>query len=144
MDKNYKSSFQFNDYKLQHVEFTYNPDCSSQDSIELTFAINVSVSIKDVNDAIITLEAIIFDDAKKNNYPFTLKVAISGHFSIDGEQLFTSDEFLAYCKLNGVTVMFPFLRSVIADITKAANIDTLILPLMNISSMLDEKNTIDK
>ena len=63
--------------------------------------------------------------------PFELKVSMVGHFTYqeqEGEDAVVKDHIL---QENTVSILFPFLRSIVAALTSNANIPTLMLPVMN-------------
>jgi preprotein translocase subunit SecB len=63
--------------------------------------------------------------------PFELKVSMVGHFTYqeqEGEDTVVKDHIL---QENTVSILFPFLRSIVAALTSNANIPTLMLPVMN-------------
>ena len=63
--------------------------------------------------------------------PFELKVSMVGHFTYlaeEGEDRAAKDHIL---QQNTVSILFPFLRSIVASLTSNANIPTLMLPVMN-------------
>lgn len=63
--------------------------------------------------------------------PFELKVSMVGHFTYpeqEDEDTVAKDHIL---QENTVSILFPFLRSIVAALTSNANIPTLMLPVMN-------------
>ena len=57
-----------------------------------------------------------------------------GYFEIEGCK--SVDKAINFCKLNGTAIMFPYIRSAITDLTKISNIEPLILPAINIYSLI--------
>ena len=92
---------------------------------------------KNANEAIITIDCIIFENAIENDYPFTLEITIVGNFEVEGE--IEHEDFMRFCELNGTAVLFPYLRGAITNITGSTNLIPLVLPLVNISNF-DKKN----
>ncbi len=64
--------------------------------------------------------------------PFELRVSIVGHFSYDDPE-HTCNDTLKQTVLhtNTLSILFPFLRSIVAALTTSANISPLIFPVMN-------------
>lgn len=71
------------------------------------------------------------EPTEKYPMPFELKVSMVGHFTYpeqEGEDIAAKDQIL---RQNTVSILFPFLRSIVAALTSNANIPTLMLPVMN-------------
>lgn len=71
------------------------------------------------------------EPTEKYPMPFELKVDLVGHFTYpeqEGEDAVAKDRIL---QRNTVSILFPFLRSIVASLTCNANIPTLMLPVMN-------------
>jgi preprotein translocase subunit SecB len=78
---------------------------------------------------------IIWDKAHENNKLFRLEIMIRGIFSADDS---VKEDFTYLCEYNGLSILFPFIRSAIADITEAANVSPLILPLINVENFINK------
>lgn len=71
------------------------------------------------------------NSTEKYPMPFELKVSMVGHFTYpeqEDEDTVAKDHIL---QENTVSILFPFLRSIVAALTSNANIPTLMLPVMN-------------
>lgn len=68
---------------------------------------------------------------------FFMRGSLIGTFSYDsGVDEETVRELIA---INGVTILFPYLRSTISSISHAANVPTIIIPTINILDYLQNK-----
>lgn len=141
MDKHQSRLF-FNDYKVHKISYLINDRFEPTGPIKLKFNIGVSVKISEETDKStgeVILDGDIFENAEQNNYPFTLSITIKGQFSMETLEL-DKEEIERYYRLNAPTILFPFFRSAVADITKTANISPiLVLPLINIHSLMEDK-----
>ena len=82
----------------------------------------------------------VFKDYIEKGAPFNLQFTIDGYFEI--EKGMTDEELAQFCKSSGVPILFPYIRSAVTDITKAANVDPLILPLINVRKIVEEPELI--
>lgn len=98
--------------------------------------------IEDCRKATVTLHSTVFDKAKERNYPFSLAISVEGLFSTS--ENVQRDELFRLGEINGTATLFPFLRSVIADITRTANVDPLILPLVNIYRLVETQKQLSE
>ena len=141
MDKQVESVFQFDTYKVESLDFRLNPDFDGSkfgERIPLSHSIEVVLSItEDLRHGKVTLNSKVFENAGEKNYPFSLDVSLTGYFTTQGAM--TREELTRFVEINGTAALFPFLRSTVADVTKTANIQPLILPLINIHNLI-EKN----
>ena len=125
------SVLQFIGYQVDriHLELPV-PDLKTREyQILPTFA----MSLKNVDDGNhqVTLSISITSTAA-NPAPFNLEIAMTGCFSLTMEQ---EDDELKQTLLreNTVAIMFPFLRSIVASVTSAANITPLVIPVINLA-----------
>ena len=63
--------------------------------------------------------------AEENNYPFYLKTVLEGEFEIEGDDI---EKF----EINGISLLYPYVRSIISTYTANSNIPTLVLPPINV------------
>lgn len=139
MDKYFKSVLTFQEYKIESVDFKLNPKYQPDGKrIKIKFDLDHDICVKKeekLSIGVIRLVIHIFNGALENNLPFELEVSIVG--------IFTSSElddtkFNKMLEVNGTAILFPFLRSTVADITKTANINNLLLPLINVHKFLEQ------
>lgn len=139
MKNDIMSNFYFDNYIIKKINLDFNQNFKSEDPVNLEFDLDINTSIEQQEHTGWTqLDILIWDQAEKNNYPFTLSMQILGFFSADEDM--EADDFLTMCKYNGASILFPFLRSAIADVTKSANITPLTLPLINVKKFIDDKS----
>ena len=132
---NIKSSLIFENYIVELIEFKANYSYSGGDK-KIDFYIINDYNFEQ-NNFVLHLEAVVFPDAEKNDYPFTLKVRIAGVFRIDGN----IDESVVknYIEVNSIAILFPYLRAMISNYTVNANVGNVILPPINVVKYLEEK-----
>ena len=76
----------------------------------------------------VTLDTIVFENAKENNYPFEMKVQITGFFSLENETKINLEP-------NAVAILYPYVRAIVSTYTANANVNALILPPINVNSL---------
>ena len=73
---------------------------------------------------------------ENNKYPFYLSFIIYGIFTNNG---LGKEQFKRAVEYNGTALLFPFIRSTVADITKIANNGaTLLLPTINVNALIED------
>lgn len=134
-----KSKFKFIDQRIDKIDFWVN-DESTNDPIDVAMSLTKK-ALRNPKDqqAIVTLEIKIFDNAKENNYPFYLNVSVSGIFGVNEEM--DDEHFERFSNVNAVGVLFPYLRSAVTCITALSGLNTLILPLMNVVAMFEKEQS---
>ncbi|MGD0621066.1 MAG: protein-export chaperone SecB [Thermacetogeniaceae bacterium] len=130
-----KSNFQFDGYKVEHIDYIWNSGFELKEPITVTLAMNVDIGLNDeFTKGSVKIQTSVFENAKENNYPFSLQIGITGFFSTQDK--ISEENFKKFLEINGTTALFPFLRSVIADITRVANLEPpLLMPLINIHAL---------
>ncbi len=126
--KNSDSVIQFEKYFLDEVFF----EIKDEEYIENSIDINPKFSV-DFDDCIakIKLEFCIEEDL------FYLKGSLIGVFSFEETQ--EEDKISELLVINGVTILFPYLRSAISTISNAVNVPTIIIPTINVIEYLQNK-----
>lgn len=128
MDK-YKSKLIFNKYIVKEVLFEYNENFKEK-PIDIKFKINKNTSY-DKDKMIVDLETEIFE--KNDKYPFYMVVVVRGIFSIEN-----NDERINF-EPNAIAILYPYIRSIVSTYTSQANIMPLILPIINVNKLLEDK-----
>lgn len=125
------SILQFNNYKVTEMHFESTPVSGDQHEFELHPEFHSSVVNCGENQYDVTLSVEIAS-TKDRPMPFRLKVALAGHFALrDGDEMVSPEMKEQIIQKNTVSILFPFLRSIVATLTATANIPTLLLPIMN-------------
>lgn len=138
MDKDIISTFKFLNYKMKKISYIQNEKFMQDKPIQVTFDVDVQIGVDEQqNIANVILDAVVFDNAEENNYPFSANVIIEGLFKFEGE--LNNAEVINLCKINGTAALFPYLRASITDVTRIANEPPIVLPLINIYKLIDMK-----
>lgn len=117
----------FYKYEIDKIIYEINKDFNTSKKGELIpkFAFHYVFSPENRKKCNIII-GIKYD--KEENHPFLMNLVIRGFFEI------SEKEFL----MNAFAILFPYLRSVITDITKASLIP-IVLPTINVQNLLEGK-----
>ena len=80
------------------------------------------------------------DDEQKSPLPFSVTVILEGTFSIEG---FEEPDKEKIMKINGTSIMFPYLRSTLSLLMSLANMPPILLPTINLSKTFELENRKD-
>lgn len=133
--KNIKESTVESILKLENIyieSFNFIRDEKVDDKPVFSFGRNVS--FKDGKSADVILQCKI-----KWNEEAKLDISLKGVFAVTGEN---EDVNRILLTRNSCAIMFPYLRSQITLLTSQPNFEPIVLPVININSLLDdiEKN----
>lgn len=134
------SPFRFDSYFIEESEFTRNSSFESHE-VPLDFMLEGKLKIypEDMKAEILLSACLFMDDSTKDeDAPFTLRIDLKGIFSGKSETL-TLEQFTELCKHNAPAILFPFLRSTVADMTRSFVQQPLLLPLINLQNMAFEE-----
>ncbi|MEB8263395.1 protein-export chaperone SecB [Mammaliicoccus sciuri] len=107
-------------------------------SITQDFSADIAYDMNGVSYVQLNLEI----KNEKDESPFDLSVSIVGFFELNSEE-YEEEDYINLLKVNAVAILYPYLRSIVTDVTSKANaFNPLILPPMNIASMLKEEKKI--
>jgi preprotein translocase subunit SecB len=138
VDDTHLSNLTFTGYRIDKIEYEINPNFQFREPLQVNFSLGASISVQDSEQktAAITLNCNVFENAEQNNYPFTLIISITGGFIFSGD--IDEEGFFNFCKTSGTAILFPFLRSAVANITANANMQPLMLPVINVHNFLGD------
>jgi preprotein translocase subunit SecB len=98
----------------------------------------LSVNPDNIKEAVIGL-GIEFGDINTKEVPIYVKVRIIGVFVIEVlDQDITDEQIVSFYKVNGVTILFPYLRSLVSDLTSKGSEPPIILPTINVAEMVKD------
>lgn len=92
--------------------------------------------IKAVNDTRYEITLSVFVGGEDSLLPFQANVKLVGFFELVGVE-----DKIAAMKLNATAILFPYLRSTLSLLTNIANINPLLLSVVNISELFEEKQS---
>jgi len=69
--------------------------------------------------------------------PVYVKANIIGLFHIESDEL-SDEQKEVFFKVNGVAILFPYLRGLVSELTSKGSMNPIILPTMNITVLLAE------
>ena len=127
MSNEVKNKLAFVNYNVKEVILKENDKFQN---LGEPIAIGFDLSHKTItnkNNMKIILKTEIFKNAEENNYPFYMSVTIEGNFKTEGDDI---EKF----EINGIALLFPYLRAIISTYTANSNMPTLILPPINVGN----------
>lgn len=133
MTKNYESKLRFKDYYVTKLNYGLNEDFDDA-NVKLKIEIKPEFKLEDENIILVELKCNLFEKSKE--YPFYLDVSIVGEFEFFDS---TEIEIENYKKVNTVSILFPYVRAIISNITTLMNVNPVILPTINVINLI-EKN----
>lgn len=100
----------------------------------------LDVNPNNEQQAIVGLGMELGDDSLTET-AFYLKVRVAGFFEIltDVSEI-SEDEIIHYFKVNAVAILFPYLRSLVSDISSKGSEAPIILPTLNIAAMIHDND----
>lgn len=130
---NMKGRLRFVNYVVDSITFFNNIEFEDCD-VKIDFDINPQFDVcKEDNSFVLILDVAIFNEAEKNNYPFEMHLKIVGYFILDD-----LSDFDSY-KANAIAIMYPYVRSLVTSYTANANVNPLVLPVINVNKMIQDK-----
>lgn len=133
-ENSYQSKMKFINYFIENIEFKSNLKFE-EGEVSIDFDVSPEfLQGDDEQDLIVILNVSIFKDAVQHNYPFEMNIRLVGYFKVIDENN-DVDKF----KPNAVAIMYPYIRSIVTNYTANANVNPLILPVININSLIRDK-----
>lgn len=132
MDEKKQPGINFDGILLKDLSFSREPKILQKPSLDLTFNSNSTIE-KDV--LIYELSCSITEKEKT----FNISCSMIGFFSVIPDERNMSLE--DFSKTNAPAMMFPYIREVIASTTLKAGLAAVILPPVNINSLIKKSES---
>lgn len=140
------ATLKFKNYFIESFSFRENSNFDLEsENLDVDFEPKAEVNIlEDANMAAVLLSCSLGDETK-TDCPFTGDVSLTGIFEIEYDKSDDVDTKLAndFLSQNSITILFPYLRSFIADMTLRTNkFPTFILQPFNVVEMVKDKEAV--
>lgn len=131
-----KALLQFNKFKVLEIQYRSALGATNFDEeISPKFGIQLGLNENDIKEAILKLEVEIGENTEEDY----LKVSIAGYFTFETEEEVDEEVIYNFYERNGTAILFPYLRSIVSDLTSKGSDSPIILPTINILAMLDAR-----
>lgn len=128
-----KALLQFNKFKVLEMIYKSSLRGSFEDDIvSPTFGVQIGLNEDNIRQAIVQLTVEIGEQSEEDY----LRVVIAGFFTFDSDDEVSDDVIHKYYELNGTAILFPYLRSIVSDLTSKGEDHPIILPTINIPALL--------
>ena len=135
MNTENRSVLKFDNYVVKEIVYKINENFDKKEYVKLDFSFDNKLKyIPEDQRMEIELTAYVFRNACENNYPFEMKVVLSGFFEVEGEGV-----DIRKFEANALAILFPYMRALVSTYTSNANLAPVILPAMNINAFLKNK-----
>ena len=135
MMKNIGGVITFENYVVEKVLFERNDSFSKEKEVKGEFDIKPDIQLsEDKKSMQVRVEINIFEDMRKNNFPFHMEVIVSGFFNVSSDDnTIKTDKFYP----NAIAILYPYIRSIITTYTAMANVNPMILPTINVNKFIE-------
>ena len=116
-------------YEIEEITYSRIVDESDFQSENLQVSVKSGLT-EDKKFGKVTLEAKFFDDEKNKK----VSARISGYYTINVKE--DSEKYIA---INGTAILFPYLRSAISMISTLDSQDAVLIPTINVLSILENQ-----
>ena len=131
-----RSSLQFKEFHVVETIYRYNPFLSvDDDTLNPSFDFELEYNNDSKTEAWITLITEMGDINLKKNSTY-VRAAVLGQFEIEADEQMSTDEKIGLYRVNGVAILYPYLRSLVSDLTGKGSEQSIILPTLNIVEVM--------
>lgn len=141
----------FHDYYVEYMFYKRNVDFwkHSKDNkknksvkIKPSFMFDVIIDPNTFKNANVIIGVKIGDDIPEEKSPFVVDVVIRGLFSIEADDSDDSEmnkeTAMNFYQKNAIAILFPYIRSIVSDLTSKSNHQSVILPTLNIIKVAED------
>ncbi|WP_405103021.1 protein-export chaperone SecB [Oceanobacillus sp. FSL H7-0719] len=139
-----KSTLSFKHYDVIETVYRFNPGSELEEE-DVTPDLNLKINYLEENRK---KAALIFSvelgDPELGDNSFYIKATIVGIFYLSSdEDEEIPDEFIDHMyKKNALAILYPYMRSLISDLTSKGSENPIILPPINIGAIVEEQDLI--
>ncbi|EIJ82284.1 hypothetical protein PB1_05120 [Bacillus methanolicus PB1] len=139
---------QFKDYHVLETHYMFNPFLDEEEE-RLSPRFEYSLDFPEEENkklAFIKLGITIGDENLIKN-SFFVSATILGVFSIKSKEELDEEEIHSFYKINAVAILFPYLRSLVSDLTGKGSEPPIIIPTINVVELIkkyEEEKRIEK
>jgi preprotein translocase subunit SecB len=128
---------QFKDYHVLHTEYLYNPFAEEKEArIRPQFDFEIDFPEENNKKLAFIRLGVKLGDEQLIEHPFFVSATILGVFAIKTSKEIDEELILDFYKVNAVAILFPYLRSLVSDLTSKGSETPIILPTMNVVEMI--------
>ena len=124
-----KPAIELERYEIEELSYVRSVDNEDLGSDNLKLAIESGMT-EDRKNGTVTSKATFVDQGENK----TIVARVSGYFTINSES-----EQENYLVVNGAAIIFPYLRSAISMVSSLDSSDAVLIPTVNILSLLEEQ-----
>lgn len=129
------ATIEFKDYIIDKMQYQENDNYDHEsDSLDVGVEFSASVAYEKNKGIVILMVAL--GDESNVQCPFTVYTSIKGIFEYElenEEEESEKDDLRELMSTNAIAILYPYLRSVVSDITlRANNYPVFVLPVVNV------------
>jgi len=137
-----KSILSFNHYDVLETVYKFNP-FADDENYELTPRFDVKIKYKDESK---TVAGIIFTieigSPELIENPLYVKASVLGMFEIETDEDVSDKLINDLYKKNALAIIFPYVRSLVVDLTSRGSEMPITLPPINIAALIEHRDLI--
>ncbi len=129
--------FSLSDARLLAANFRINQQVDSEEEVAINSRITIDHAWQELNNSI---NLALTVNVSGDNSPFSLDVTMGGIFTFKNA-LSEKDQIDHVAEINCASILFPFLREVVADLTRRAGYAPLLLPPVNFVDIYNQNHS---
>lgn len=139
------ATIQFKDYYVDEMKYQKNPNFEIDETEKYDIQPNFSATVAIKENLGMVLLDCVMGDFENISSPYELSVSIKGFFDYKIAEITANEstEFSELLTTNAIAILYPYLRSLVTDLTMKANeFPPYILPVMNFVEVLKSEDKI--
>jgi preprotein translocase subunit SecB len=142
-----EAQLKFNKYTVDHMYYKRNlkywEKIDSKENIKFKlhpkFLFDVVYTDDNYKSADVIVGVKIGEELKDEDIPFIIEIILRGSFTFDyKEDKEKKEEIINFYKQNAIAILFPYLRSLVTDLTSKSDHPPIMLPTINIIKVAEE------
>lgn len=135
----HKSELSFTNYLVKYLSYELNDNFIPKKDQILDVGFDIEAEILITEDEEVVTLSVNCGDENNEDCPFIINTIVTGTFEYSGDK----NKSIEFLKTNGIAILYPYVRSIISDISGKSNIfPQYKLPLINVVALLEDTNRI--
>ncbi|PCK11205.1 hypothetical protein CEY07_13930 [Bacillus safensis] len=132
----------FHGFKLDMMHYERSDQYDGQDNMELSPDFMLYRIENDMDSSFFNIVLGVRIGGEDSDLPFNAEAVVRGYFSFNSEESldYNIDDLQKFTLVNGSSILFPYLRSILTDITSKSNHNPVILPTINFNKFIEERD----
>lgn len=130
----------FHGFDVEKISYSKNKGFTSEEDFDLEPQFLLKLTHQEENKNKFNIILGVRVGIQEDNFPYKAQVGIRGYYELIDPVHTSEEENTRFLLTNGSAILFPYLRSILTDITAKSNHNPIILPTLNFHKLIEKQD----